>query len=93
MRLINADALRSKAQWMEMPDRQGINFDVRAVSVSSIDLAPTIDAVPVVRCRDCERRDKLSDLTDTVYCLWYLETMYKDDYCSYGKLGESDETK
>jgi rubrerythrin len=44
MRLIEADALREKAQWMEMPDNQGINFDVRAVSVSSIDLAPTIEA-------------------------------------------------
>jgi hypothetical protein len=47
MRLIDVDALREKAQWMEMPDNQGINFDVRAVSVSSIDLAPTIEAEPV----------------------------------------------
>ena len=47
MRLIDADALREKAQWMEMPDNQGINFDVRAVSVSSIDLAPTLDVEPV----------------------------------------------
>ena len=47
MRLIDADALIEKAQWMEMPDNQGINFDVRAVSVSGIDLAPTVEAEPV----------------------------------------------
>ena len=47
MRVIDANALREKAQWMEMPDNQGINCDVRAVSVSSIDLAPTIEAEPV----------------------------------------------
>ena len=47
MRLIDADKLRKKAHWMEMFDNQGIAFDVKAVSVSSIDLAPTIEAEPV----------------------------------------------
>ena len=47
MRLIDADVLKKKAQWMEIPGWRGVNFDVKAVSVSSIDLAPTIEAEPV----------------------------------------------
>ena len=43
VRLIDANALRKKALWMEMPDNQGINFNVHAVPVLSIDDAPTID--------------------------------------------------
>ena len=46
-RLISADELKKKAYWMEMLDNNGIPFDVQAVSVSSIDLAPTIEAEPV----------------------------------------------
>ena len=48
MRLIDADALMEKEHsWL----RDG---DVRwSIPPSHIDLAPTIDAVPVVRCRDC----------------------------------------
>lgn len=47
MRLIDADELKKKAQWMEMLDGHGIPFDIQAVSLSSIDLAPTVDAEPV----------------------------------------------
>lgn len=46
-RLIDADELKKKAHWMESLDGQGIPFDVLAVSVSSIDLAPTVEAEPV----------------------------------------------
>ena len=48
-------------------------------------LSPTIDAVPVVRCAECERRSKSADLTDTVYCPWLKQQMRKTDFCSYGE--------
>lgn len=72
MRPIDADELRKKAQWMEMPDNQGINFDVQAVSVLNIDYAPTIEIEPIkhgqwekagygiterVRCSCCKSTD------------------------------------
>lgn len=86
MRLIDADALRKKAQWMEMPDHQGINFDVRAVSVSSIDLTPTIDAVPVIRCKDCRRR---YDIDECPMCVLhinrYFEYTMDDGFCDRGE--------
>ena len=86
MRLIDADALRKKAQWMEMQDYQGINFDVRAVSVSSIDLAPAIDAVEVVRCKDCAR-DGLSDCPICYIEKQTLQFINHDPnfFCGYGE--------
>lgn len=46
---------------------------------------PTIDAVPVVRCGECEKRSKSADLTYTIYCPWLGQQMDKTDFCSYGE--------
>ena len=56
VKLVNVDDLMKKAQWMEMPDNQGINFDVRAVTVSSIEDAPIIEVEPIKHGR-WERTD------------------------------------
>ena len=99
MRLIDADALKadlmeSKEKLWEIYnglknhiDKQICGGEIGTFTevILRIKDAPTIDAVPVVRCGECARRDKLSDQTDTVYCLWHLETMYKTDFCSYGE--------
>ena len=52
--------------------------------------APTVDAGPVVRCRDCKHWHK-----DTVFCgyMSYGEAServnwYADDFCSYGERKE-----
>lgn len=54
--------------------------------------APTVDAGPVVRCRDCKHWHK-----DTVFCgyMSYGEAServnwYADDFCSYGERKEDD---
>lgn len=89
MRLIDADALRKKSQWMEMPDHQGINFDVRAVSVSSIDIAQTIDAVPVVRCEKCLHWDNSQYANRTIgLCNLVRRRRGVSDFCSYGERKE-----
>ena len=54
---------------------------------------PTVDAVPVVRCKDCVYWD---DDPDTYgadngpkgKCMKLFETMCADDFCSYGKRKE-----
>ena len=46
MRLIDADALKKHYAWWE-DDRQKL-FD------SIIDQQPTVDAEPVIRCKDCK---------------------------------------
>lgn len=45
MRLIDADALVEALNKAEVPYRADVQ--------NAIDNAPTIDAVPVVRCKDC----------------------------------------
>lgn len=41
----------------------------------------TVDAVPVVRCRDCRSYNK----PKTGWCEAHLDCEHPDDYCSYGK--------
>lgn len=55
-----------------------------------IQQAPAADVVEVVRCKDCERRSKSADLTDTVWCPWLQQQMQKTDFCSYGKRRDND---
>lgn len=46
-------------------------------AIKELEAAPTIDAVPIVRCKDCvywERGD-----------CYRLELSLPDDFCSYGK--------
>ena len=49
MRLIDADAMRT--DWLENGENEYV-YDTNAV-LESIDEQPTIDAVEVVRCKDC----------------------------------------
>lgn len=51
MRLIDADALKEKAVHYSETE---YHFDHDAVEMGDIDDAPTIDAVPVVRCKECD---------------------------------------
>lgn len=57
MRLIDADALAKKAYEVAYPVIHGWNDHERGLTLAGIaqllDEAPTIDAVPVVRCADC----------------------------------------
>ena len=50
----------------------------------------SVDAVEVVRCKDCERRKKSADLTNSVWCMWYGTDMPKDGFCSYGERREGE---
>lgn len=55
-----------------------------------IKVAPAVEAVPVVRCGECERRIKSADLTFTIYCPWFGQQMDKTDFCSYGERRNGD---
>lgn len=48
-----------------------------------IDEAPTIDAVEVVRCKDCKWH--YDSKFGYVVCLWFNKTIRADGYCSYGE--------
>lgn len=54
MRLIDGDALWNKAEEMYIHTKSGKIIPVMAVPTWAINNAPTVDAVPVVRCKDCK---------------------------------------
>jgi hypothetical protein len=55
MRLIDADELRKKFVDFEFVD--GVRCDVDSYTLNAINKAPTVDAVPVIRCKDCRYWD------------------------------------
>lgn len=69
MRLIDADKLERQEYW-------GNERCFDYVDAEDIDDAPTVDAVPVVRCKDC-RKFK-------TYSCRMVASGY-DDFCSYGE--------
>lgn len=97
-RLIDADAILKKAKPMEELDGDGIPCEVMAVSAILIDDAPTVDAVEVVRCRDCKWYMPGDLFTDIMFCHRLKKENGKpakynycaDDFCSYGERKDDD---
>lgn len=72
MRLIDADKLEPKfihGRWEET-----------YISNTELMNAPTVDAVPIVRCKDCVHKD--------VPCPLYGGSQF---FCAYGDRGEDNE--
>ena len=84
MRLIDADALKKRAVKVI-----GIDFrSFKAVSTGDINHAPTIDAVPVVRCKGCKHYKEINGKSARMACFVHLLTphpMLPDDFCSRGE--------
>ena len=84
MRLIDADALKS---YMDECSKESKFRVYYAYAESFINYAPTIDAVPVVRCRECFGRNCWEkDENGCDICL--VSGLYvrgEDDYCPYGE--------
>lgn len=75
MRLIDADALI---------DELGIS-DEDIIFEGMLEDAPTIDAVPVVRCKDCTYYCPLDDSRPYDCLRSGMLCVRKDDFCSCGK--------
>lgn len=77
MRLIDADALIAKY------DRQHEGEPGKARKL--IEDAPTIDAVPVVRCKDCRYMNLLGN--GYRYCLVWrgVNSLGDEGFCNYGE--------
>ena len=82
-RLIDANAMR--ADWLENGENEYV-YDTNAV-LDSIDSQPTVDAVEVIRCRDCKYHED-THVTGFEHCCLYDLTMRYNDFCSYGKREE-----
>lgn len=83
MRLIDADAL--KKEYIET-DKWG-----RIILLQDVRNAPTIDAEPVVRCKDCKWADWYKTAGGEQFC-YCIETdsggRTANDFCSYGERRE-----
>ena len=96
-RPIDADKLIVELYQDQPMDWTGSDAEVQELNDwklfrNMVDNAPTIDAVPVVRCKDCKHWHK-----DTVFCgyMSYDEAServnwYADDFCSYGERKDGD---
>lgn len=71
-------------------DESGCGMTYKAVPVEAIEQAPTVDAVEVVRCRDClncgmKASIKYDGYRDDVrLCMLHGIAILPDDYCSGG---------
>ena len=102
MRLIDADALKSTMLNTPVKAVDGVDFDaewftrIANTAVQFTDMvedAPTVDAVPVVRCGECkwwDRNDIPFDETERHHCLNCDGYWYKDEFCSDGERKETD---
>ena len=96
MRLIDADALLKHAGIFEVKARaRGCGNSIlnlaKAWLWNEVNIAPTIDAVPVVRCRECKHCDP-----ENHHCDHHMGTAAPlrrkpDDFCSYGEQKEGAE--
>lgn len=86
MRLIDADAL------MDRFSKKLRDGDVLYnIPPSAIDNAPTIDAVPVVRCKDCANSAEYPwRPEDCLWCPVNNRPVYFDDFCSDSVKKEED---
>lgn len=84
---INVDAL------VERP-REVLSY----ITKSTLNLAPTIDAVVVVRCKDCkscrelnrEDRNEEAYAEGVLWCTNQSDGVWPDDFCSYGVRKDED---
>lgn len=53
------------------------------MSITVISGLPTVDAVPVVRCRDCEHKDRESGFCHGIG--WPMQLVPDDGFCDKGK--------
>lgn len=84
MRLIDADALIDFIDCGHLRNPLESCFSERDV-VDMLESRPTIDAVPVVRCRECMYRQKAKvNRKGFLICPASGMEITDDDYCSYG---------
>lgn len=91
MKLIDADKLSKDGYSLERTYRK--DSATMVIERRKIEDIPIVDAIPIIRCKDCKwyktmfcKMDRWTDLI-TVY------VAKADDYCSYGekRKGEGDE--
>ena len=88
MRLIDADALIPMMKYATTDKEIGV-FPIRIgfdAIKRVIDDAPTVDAVEVVRCKDCKHKYVSGNGTTQYYVCDFMDAQYEDDgFCHHGE--------
>lgn len=89
MRLIDADELNKFPIRLDHYDKEHGNehfvYGVESV-LEYAEYLPTVDAVPVTRCKDCKYWQDNNNGYPHEECRWgYGETPDENDFCSYGE--------
>ena len=95
MRPIDADAVVNVICDMHIGGKDGVvnalpntyGADIREI-IEQIDSLPSLDAVEVVRCKDCKHFDSGTDEDGKPFfkCLgWVYGGTSEDDFCSHGE--------
>lgn len=84
MRLIDASSMRD--DWLENGENEYV-YDTNAV-LDNIDSQQTVDAVPVVRCRECQWWQEDDDVGHCDNPDGLDNYAKPEDFCSYGKRKE-----
>lgn len=79
MRLIDADKLKAHYAWWGEENENKRLFD------SVVDAQPTVDAVEIVRCKDCKYWEDGNIYLPEGGCSRFYERTTMDDGCSFGK--------
>ena len=97
MRLIDADTLkRAFAKEFDLDNLFGVGMGYISI-MQEINESPTIDAIPVVRCKDCtywqDQKEGVVEVPICKYdCRWdkkgVVIVMGAYDYCSHGEKKE-----
>ena len=67
-------------------DESGCGVDYKAVPVKAIEDAPTIDAVPVVRCKNCRHWDRTRRTpSSSHFCFCTMMHTAENHYCGHGR--------
>ena len=91
MRLIDADRA------LEIVRDQGIAhpnaYHLTNYATLILREAPTVDAVEVVRCKDCKFGDWDSEPNDAMVCMRTKDGFWRsgNDFCSFGERKEGDD--
>lgn len=90
MRLIDADAYKI-LYGKECPKDCGVcDFDQEDCMCGLIDNAPTVDAVPVVRCEDCAYFGMNDENVPYCFNRFGLNDPEPNGYCNYGRLEDDN---
>lgn len=90
MRLIDADNLKKLIiKRLEIPDERYL-FATEKTLYKEIDNAPTVDAVPVVRCKDCRFFHKYGFKLEYTECTHFDCDVTENGYCWWGERRENE---